>query len=81
MRSLVVEELNLFLALLRFNLAFGGIARLDSLDLALQLNYFVGLFFLFGLELSDALLEVSLTVLSLELLAHGEGHRTTIYSN
>ena len=72
--SLVVEELNLFLALLALDLAPRGIARLDGLDLALKLDHFVRLLLLLGLELNDALLKVSLTVLGLQLLAHGKGH-------
>ena len=55
-RRLVVEELNLFLALLAFDLAPRGIARLDCLDLALKFDDFVRLLLLLGLELSDALL-------------------------
>jgi len=39
--SLVVEELNLFLALFGFHLAAGRVARLDRFDLAFQLNHFV----------------------------------------
>ena len=72
--SLVVEELNLFLALLALDFAPRGIARLDGLDLALKLDHFVRLLLLLGLELSNALLKVSLTVLGLQLLAHGEGY-------
>ena len=78
--GLVVEELNLFCALFGLNLATRGIARLNGLNLALQLDYFVGLLFLLGFELGDSLLEVSLAVLSLQLLAHGEGHRALIES-
>ena len=37
-RGLVVEELNLFLALLAFDFASRGVARLDSLDLALKFD-------------------------------------------
>ena len=33
---------------------------------------------LLGLELLDFLLEVSLSVLGLQLLAHGKGHRTIL---
>ena len=40
-RRLVVEELNLFLTLLAFNLATAGIARLNRLNLALELDDFV----------------------------------------
>lgn len=77
-RSLIVKELNLFLALLRFNLATRSVARLDGLNLRLQFDYFVRLFFLFGFEFHNALLEVGLAVLSLQLLAHGEGYGTLI---
>ena len=77
MTGLVIEELNLFLAFLGLNLAARSIARLDSLNLALQLNHFVRLLLLLSFKLCDALLEVGLAVLSLELLAHGEGNGTT----
>ena len=40
-RGLVVEELNLFLTLLALDFTTRCIARLDRLDLALQLNDFV----------------------------------------
>lgn len=40
-RRLVVEELNLFLTLLAFNLTAAGITRLNGLNLALELNDFV----------------------------------------
>ena len=39
--GLVVEELNLFLALLAFDFASRGVARLDSLDLALKFDNLV----------------------------------------
>ena len=41
MVSLVVEELNLFLALLAFDVAARGVARLDGVDFTSELNYFV----------------------------------------
>ena len=77
MVGLIVEELDLLLTLLSLNLAARSIARLDSLNLALQLNHFVRLLLLLSFKLCDALLKVGLAVLSLELLAHGEGNRTT----
>jgi hypothetical protein len=74
MTLLILEELNLVLSLLGFNLLSLSISLLDGLDFRLQFRYFVFQLSLFMLELLDGLLEVSLSVLSLELLPHGEGH-------
>ena len=72
MLLLVLKEVKLpsaFLLLLFFAL---GVASLDRLKLRSQLNYFVRLFCLFGLELGDSLLQIGLSVLGLQLLAHSE---------
>lgn len=73
-RLLVLEELNLLLALLGFDFLALDVALVNGVDLSLQFNNFVILFCAFGLELGNALLEVRLSVLSLQLLAHGEGY-------
>lgn len=73
-RLLVLEELNLLLALLGFDFLALDVALVNGVDFGLQFNNFVILFRAFGLELGNALLEVRLSVLSLQLLAHGEGH-------
>lgn len=76
MSLLVFQELELFLTLLVFNFFAFGVALLNGLDLGLELDDLVLLFGLSGLEVGNSLLEIGFTVLSLELLAHGEGDGT-----
>lgn len=80
MRFLVLEELKLLLTLLILDFLALRVALFDSLDLCLQLNDFVLLLSLARFKVSNALLEVSLTVLSLELFAHGKCNRTLVES-
>ena len=80
MRLLVLEELDLFFALLGLDFLALNVALVNGVDLGLQFNNFVILFCTFGLELSNALLKVRLAVLSLELLAHGEGNTGLVKS-
>ena len=76
MCSLIVEELDLLGSLFGLDLAARFIFRLNGFDLALQLNHFVRLLLFLRIKLHDALFEVSLTVLCLQLLAHCECYRT-----
>ena len=78
MSLLVLQEFELLLTLLIFYFFTFSIALLDGLDLGLELNDLVLLFGLSGLEVGDSLLEISLTVFGLELLAHSEGDGTII---
>lgn len=80
MSLLVFQELELFLTLLVFNFFAFGVALLNGLDLGLELDDLVLLFGLSGLEVGNSLLEIGFTVLSLELLAHGEGDGTLVES-
>jgi len=80
MRFLVLEELKFLLALLILDFFALRVALFDSLDLCLQLDDFVLLLGLARFKVGNALLEVSLTVLGLELFAHGEGNRTLVKS-
>jgi len=80
MSLLVFQELELFLTLLVFNFFAFGIALLNSLDLGFEFDDLVLLLGLSGLEVGDSLLEIGFTVLSLELLAHGEGDGTLVES-
>jgi hypothetical protein len=77
---LVLKEGDFVHALLCFHTAALSVLFLDSLNLALQFNYFVFLFCSFCLELSNSLLEVSLAVLSLQLLAHRESNTALVKS-
>ena len=56
MRFLVFEEFDLVLTLLRLDLSLFLVALIDSLNLRLQLDYFVRLLSLLGFELSNFLL-------------------------
>jgi hypothetical protein len=75
---LVLKEGDLVHALLCFHTAALSVLLFDSLNLALQFNYFVFLFCPFCLELSYTLLEVSFSVLSLQLLAHRESYTALV---
>ena len=72
MLLLVPKEVKLGLSL--FVLLFFAllVALLDGFQLGLQFNYFVCLFCFLSFKLGDALLQVSLSVLGLQLLTHGE---------
>ena len=76
MGSLSVEEFDFFLAFLGINFSTRCFAIVNSLELALELNHFLSLFLLFVLQFTDAFLNVSLAVLSLQLLPHGKSHGT-----
>jgi len=80
MDLLVLEEFKFFFALLRFNFLSFHISLVDCVDLSLQFNYFVILFCTFGLEFRNTFLEIRLTVLSLQLLAHRESHTGLVQS-
>lgn len=71
---LIAEELNLLVALLSFDLLALFVSLVDSIDLRLKLAHLVLQFRLLVLKLLDGLLKISLTVLRLKLLAHGERH-------
>jgi hypothetical protein len=75
MLLLVLEELDLAGALLVFLFLAFGVATLNGRQFRSQLNYFVCLFCFLGLQLSDSLLEIGLSVLRLELLSHRERYR------
>lgn len=78
--GLVVEELDLIGSLLLLTFTSLIVSLGDGFDLALKLNHFVRLLLLFGLKLLDFLLKVGLTVLGLQLFAHGKCHRTLVES-
>ena len=74
MLFLVAEELNLLVALLALNLLALFVSLVNGVDLGLELAHLVLQLRLLVLKLLDSLLEVSLAVLGLQLLAHGKGH-------
>ena len=71
---LEVKEVEFFFSLLRFYSFALGDALVNRLRADFQLQVSVVLFCALGLKFGDALFELGLTVLSLQLLAHGEGH-------
>ena len=80
MHLLELEELNFLVTLLGLNLLSFSISLLDSLDLGLELGDFILKLGLFVFKLLDGLLKVCLSMLSLELLSHGEGNRALVKS-
>ena len=76
--GLLLEELDLLLALLSVILALLLDDALDGLDLGLLLNHLLQLLLLSLLKLGLLFGELSATMLSLELLAHGESDRTVV---
>ncbi len=78
MTLLVFEEVDFFLAALILDLESFAVALLDGLDLRLELDDLVFKLGLLGLELVDFTLELGLSMLGLELLAHGESHRRLV---
>jgi len=80
MGFLVLEEFKFLLALLVFDFFALRVTFLNGLDLGLQLDDLVLLLGLAGLQIGNTFLEVGLTVLSLELFAHGEGNRALVKS-
>ena len=75
---LIVEELDLISSFLLLTITSLVISLRDGFDFALELDHFVGLLLLLGFKLLDFLLEICLSMLSLQLFAHGESHRTEI---
>ena len=72
MTRLSLELVHLGLALLRVDLSARVTTLVDGLNFAFQFNNFVCLGFLFGFKLVDAPIQISLTMLSLQLLTHRE---------
>ena len=80
MTFLIFEEFNLLFSLLNFDFLPLLVSLLDGINLRFEFLNFVLQFGLLALELFNSFLEVGLTVLSLELLSHGEGNRALIKS-
>jgi len=78
MRLLILKELDFLLSLLSFDILSLSISLVDGLDLRLKLTNFIFKLRLFVLQLFNGSLEVGLSVLGLQLLSHGEGHRRLI---
>lgn len=78
MLLLVVEELDLFRALLLVDDLLHALALIDRVDLCLELNNLVGLLLTAPLKLLDPVVKVGFALFGLNLLTHGEGGRALI---
>ena len=74
MLALELEELHLLLAFLLVDGASLLGTSLDGVDACLQLNHLVELRLLFVLKITDFLDQSVLTMLSLQLFAHGKSY-------
>ena len=75
---LELKEFNFLITFLGLNLLSFSVLLFNSLDLGFELGDFILKFGFLVFELLDCFFEVSFTMLSLELLSHGEGDRTLI---
>lgn len=78
MLFLVLQKGDFIITLLLVNFLALDVSLFDGFDFRLELNYFVFLFCLLGLEVSNLFLKSSFAVLSLQLLPHGEGHTALV---
>ena len=78
MDFLILQKSDFLLTLLLVNFLALAVSLFDGFDFGLELNYFVFLFCLLGLELCNAFLKVCFAVLSLQLLSHCEGHTALV---
>ena len=76
MLLLIFKELELLFSLKVFHSFAFSIALFNCLDFSFQFNYSVFLLCFLSFKFRDSFFKVSLTMLSLQLLSHGEGDGT-----